>query len=77
MESGLVAWALAPAWVTRAQAAELLGHHYTEDTITALIEQGAIDAECDAAGAWLIETRSLQEYQDALWEVSDVDEEQQ
>jgi hypothetical protein len=71
MGSHLLAWALAPGWVTPTQAAELLGNGHTADTILALIELGAVDAEEDAAGGWLVETRSLQEYQDALWEVSD------
>ena len=70
MGSSLVAWALAPEWVTPAQAAELLGNNHTPDTIRTLIELGAIDAEEDVARGWLIETRSLQEYQDARWEVS-------
>lgn len=68
--SNLAAWALAPEWVTPAQAAVLMGNNYTPDTIRALIELGAVDAEEDAAGAWRVETRSLREYQDALWEVS-------
>lgn len=65
----IVQWAFAPDWLTPAEAAALMGPAYTEATITALIELGAIEAEHDAAGAWLVGKRSLQDYQESLWEV--------
>ena len=64
----LVAWAVAPEWVTLHQAADLLGLAYTPQDVTALIEDGAIVAE-EIGGAWLVELLSLSEYRDALWEV--------
>lgn len=65
----IVTWTFAPEWLTPAEAAALLGRAYSEDAVLALIELGAFDAEQDAAGTWLIEKRSLQEYQESLWEV--------
>lgn len=67
----LVTWAFAPEWLTPAEAARLLGAGYTEADVMTLIEAAAVVAEEDGAGGWLIEKRSLREYQDALWEVSD------
>lgn len=64
----LVAWAVAPEWVTLTQAAGLMGLDYTAQDIEALIEDGAIVAE-EIGGAWLVELQSLSEYRDALWEV--------
>ena len=64
----LVAWAVAPEWVTLHQAAELMGTSYTAQDIAALIADGAIEAE-EIGGAWLVELLSLSEYRDALWEV--------
>jgi hypothetical protein len=65
----IVTWTYAPEWLTPAEAAALLGRAYSEDTILALLELGAFEAEETAEG-WLIEKRSLQEYQESLWEVS-------
>lgn len=64
----LVAWAVAPEWVTLHQAAELMGLSYTAEAIEALIADGAIVAE-EIDGALLVELLSLSEYRDALWEV--------
>ena len=66
----IVTWAFAPDWLTPAQAAQLLGQAYTEASILALIDEAAIVAEEDPAGAgWLVEKRGLREFQEALWEV--------
>lgn len=69
MYAGLLAWALAPEWAPLPLAAALLGAGYDEAALLTLIEIGAIDAECDDAGAWLVETQSLIEYREALAEV--------
>lgn len=66
----IVTWTFAPDWLTPAEAVTLLGRAYSEDAVQALIELGAFDVEQDAAGAWLIEKRSLWEYQESLWEVT-------
>ena len=63
----LVDWAFAPAWLTVQQAADLVG--YDAAGILELIEAGAVDAEEDAGGAWLIEKASLRECRDLLAEV--------
>ncbi len=65
----LATWAMAPDWLTLKQAAALLGPAYSAETIATLITIGAIDAEQDEAGAWLVEKIGLAEYQTALWEV--------
>ena len=65
----LVTWHYAPDWLTPPEAAALLGPLYSAETVTALIDLGAVDAEHDAAGGWLVEKRSLREYQEAYWEV--------
>lgn len=66
----IVQWAFAPDWLSPAEAAALLGPAYTVDSILALIDLGAIEAErTGAAGAWLVGKRSLHEYQESLWEV--------
>ena len=65
----LVAWAFAPAQLTLADAAHLLGRDYTPGGVAALIEIGAIDAELDDAGGWLVDKESLRAWLDALVEV--------
>ena len=71
----IVTWTFAPDWVTPAEAAALLGRAYSEAAVLALIELGAFDVETDGAGGCLIEKRSLQEYQESLWEtLADEDE---
>jgi len=42
---------------------------YTPEAINTLIAIGAVDAEQDEHGAWLVEKIGLSEYQTALWEV--------
>ena len=64
----MVQWAFAPDWLTPAAAATLMGPAYSEDSILALIDLGAIVAE-DDSGGWLVEKRSLEEYLESLWEV--------
>ena len=68
MPATIVTWAFAPDWLTPAQAAELMGPAYSEGSILSLIDLRAVDVEPDDGG-WLVEKRSLQEYQEALWEV--------
>lgn len=68
MTGSLLAWAVAPDWVTPAQAAQLMGTDYTEEKILQLVELGGIVAE-ERDRVLLIELRSLSEYRDALWEV--------
>lgn len=68
MPASIVTWTFAPEWLTPAHAAQLMGPAYSEASILALIEIGAIVAEEDA-GAWLVEKRGLREYRDSLWEV--------
>lgn len=65
----LATWAQAPAWLTAEQAAALLGPAYTAEAIATLITIGAVDAELDFSGAWLVDRLSLAQYQTALWEV--------
>jgi hypothetical protein len=65
----LATWAVAPDWLTPAQAAALMGLAYTPEAINTLIAIGAVDAEQDETGAWLVEKIGLSEYQTALWEV--------
>ena len=62
-----VTWLFAPDWLTPAQAAALMGPAYSEESILALVELGAVDTKADAA--LLIDKYSLREYRDALWEV--------
>ena len=68
MTGSLAAWAVAPDWVTVAQAAKLMGLNYSEENILQLIELGGLVAE-EFDGALLIELRSLSEYRESLWEV--------
>jgi hypothetical protein len=63
----LVDWTFAPDWLTPAQAVQLMGPGYTEASIQALVELGAVDTK--AGPALLIDKLSLYEYRDALWEV--------
>ena len=65
----MVTWAFAPEWVTPAQAAVLMGPAYSEASILALVELGAVDVMDGGAGGCLIEKRSLWEYAAALEEV--------
>lgn len=67
--SGLLAWAVAPDWLTTAQAATLMGGAYTPTEISKLVVQGHIVGEFDR-GQILVDRRSLSEYRDALWEVA-------
>ncbi len=69
----LVAWTLAPDWLTPAQAAELMGGDYTEDAIRILIDHGALVAE-SFDGTLLVEKRGLFEYRQALGEVVNYDD---
>ncbi len=62
-----VDWLFAPTWLTPAQAAALMGPAYSEASILALVELGAVDTKADTA--LLIAKDSLREYRDALWEV--------
>lgn len=61
-----VMWAFAPDWLTIQEACDLSGHDAA--TIQWLIENGAVDAEREG-DTWLIEKRSLWEFQEALAEV--------
>ena len=63
----LVDWLFAPSWLTPAQAAALMGPAYSEPSILALVDLGAVDTKADAAV--LIDKQSLREYREALWEV--------
>ena len=63
----MVDWAFAPEWLTPAQAAAPMGPAYSEDSILALVDLGAVDTK--AGDALLIEKRSLYEYRESLWEV--------
>jgi excisionase family DNA binding protein len=58
-----VTWALAPEWLTIAEAAELSG--FDRELLQHLIEDGGVDAE-QLGDRWLIEKQSLREYQEAL-----------
>ena len=51
----LATWARAPAWLTPDQAAALMGPAYTPEAINTLIAIGAVGAEQDGTGAWLVE----------------------
>lgn len=68
--SGLLAWAVAPEWLTTAQAANLMGAAWTAAEIIGLVLLGNIIGELDPNGQLLVERRSLSEYRDALWEVA-------
>ena len=68
MTGSLVAWAVAPEWVTPVQAAKLMGLGYSEDKIMQLCDLGGIVAE-EVDGRLLVELRSLSEYRESLWEV--------
>lgn len=68
MPATIVTWTFAPEWLTPAEAAGLMGSAYSAESIMTLVAIGAIVAEPTATG-WLVEKRSLQEYQDALLEV--------
>ena len=63
----LVDWLFAPEWLTPAQAAALMGPAYSEPSILALIDIGAVDTK--AGQAVLIDKQSLRDYREALWEV--------
>lgn len=64
-----VTWAVAPEWLTPLEAAELLGRNYTADTIWSLIGISAVVWEV-VDGEVLIETASLEEYQEATLDIS-------
>lgn len=64
-----VTWALAPEWVTPLEAAQLLGRNYTADTIWSLIGIDAVVWEI-VDGEVMIETRSLEEFQEAMLDIS-------
>lgn len=68
MPATIVTWTFAPEWLTPAEAAGLMGPAYSAESIMTLVAIRAIVAEQDSTG-WLIEKRSLQEYQEALLEV--------
>lgn len=70
--SGLLAWAVAPDWLTTAQAAQLMGPNYTRADIFQLVFDGALVGETDPAGVVRVDLRSLSEYRDALWEIADL-----
>ena len=70
MTSALLAWAVAPEWLTTAQAAQLMGPHYTTCDICTLLLQGHIAGEV-ARDQILIDSQSLSDYRDALWETAD------
>ena len=61
----LVAWAVAPEWVTLHQAAELMGLSYTAQDIEALIVDGAIEAE-EIGGAWLV-WQGVRDHKGWIW----------
>lgn len=63
----MVDWLFAPEWLTPAQAAALMGPAYSELSIMALVDIGAVDTK--AGRAVLIDKQSLREYREALWEV--------
>ena len=58
-----VTWALAPEWLTISEASHLSG--FTTDFLSFLIEDGGVDTKLEG-DTWLIEKRSLIEYQEAL-----------
>lgn len=68
MPATIVTWTFAPDWLTASEAAGLMGPAYSVDSIQGLIDLGSVVAEQGPTG-WLIEKRSLQEYQEALFEV--------
>ena len=59
----LVSWIFAPEWLTLQEAEHLSG--FDRGLLQELIEDGGVDAE-RFGDRWLIEKRSLREYQDAL-----------
>ena len=63
----IVDWLFAPEWLTPAQAAALMGPNYSEPSILALVDIGAVDTK--AGEALLVEKESLREYREAFWEV--------
>ena len=63
----LVDWAFAPEWLTPAQAAALMGPAYSDASILALVDLGAVDTK--AGAVLLIDKGSLYEYRESLWEV--------
>ena len=65
----MVTWVFAPEWLTPAEAAALMGPVYSEASILALIELGAVDVKDTDRGGCLVEKRSLWEYAEALGEV--------
>jgi len=62
----LVSWAFAPEWLTLEEASALSGHPL--DVLDWLVQDGAVDTRRDGGG-WLIEKRSLYEFQETLAEV--------
>ena len=64
--STIVDWFFAPAWLTVEEASSLVG--YSAARVQAWVDAGYVDAENDH-GRWLIDKRSLREYQEALFEV--------
>lgn len=63
----LAQWALAPDWLTPAQAAQLLGPAYDADRILALVDSAYIYARRDLWGSLLIEKISLAAHQETIW----------
>jgi hypothetical protein len=63
MIASLVSWIFAPDWLTLAEAERLSG--YDRELLRFLIRDGGVDAECHR-DRWLIEKRSLRDYQEAL-----------
>ena len=59
----LADWVTAPRWVTVAEASHLSG--FDPPTLQSIIEAGGVDVEQDG-DTWLIEKRSLYEFQEAL-----------
>jgi hypothetical protein len=66
-----LAWIEAPEWLTLEEAAELSGHSL--ETIQWMVDEDAVDLK-DSADGWLIEKRSLHEFQQTLAEVLHWDE---
>ena len=62
-----VVWLASPEWLTLSEAAYLSG--YDEATLLALIEEGDVDAEPNAAGEWQITKASLRDFQETLLEL--------
>lgn len=61
-----VTWAFAPDWLTIEQACFLSG--WDPVGMLEIIDEGGIDADQNA-GAWLIEKRSLWEFQESLADI--------